>query len=702
MPPPPPRAASPFAPLSGNPTAGPPVTAADERFGRAARLVADVRYLVKQMAADTNSARAYREQCSAALGAALATSLALQEALGSGGAGSRLATAHPAALLYAGSEVAVAVSRAQGLVHKYGAQGPLEALLRRAGRGDDVDAKFRAAVRQLNAIEDNLWRHIDPGNRLRREMRPAAGAGAAPGTVPTGGGGWGRPPVAPAEPQGQQQQQQQQRRAAAAPPLPQLPLQQQPPVSLEPSSSGATSLTQEPSLPPGLPAVPPRASHVLSRRKLRCASQHKCVGVAWFPDAADEAGDGCAAWAAHRAVKVVNLGNEVTTVIHGAGDGLTAFCPGAAGERPRARSAAPCSPTSRAPPLPRVLGPAARRSRSPTMSLPLTQLAGLIWSGHEDGALRVWSLDAADAAAPPLRLGDAPVTAVAADPDTGFAWVGNAAGEVSVVRCALAPGPRAVGPRSWGSRPPGAAARRLAACSCAGVDAPTRGPPPFPRRRLEPNAAGNALGRLELVRCLRDPEVTSPGGPPPRRSSGAGAGLGLASCFGGAAGARAPDARGPHAGPVRAILLRGGRAYTSGGGGRGAGGPPPALMVWDAATGALLRAVTKKSTQWMRSPAGAIAAVDWARVVRGLAGGVPAHVLTGHDNGQVVMWDLSGDNLRPVLVLGKGRSGVVGLGVVEELGLLAAGHANGRVRSCRAGAAGRFAWLRLRPCQCSL
>ena len=43
------------------------------------------------------------------------------------------------------------------------------------------------------------------------------------------------------------------------------------------------------------------------------------------------------------------------------------------------------------------------------------------------------------------------------------------------------------------------------------------------------------------------------------------------------------------------------------------------------------------------------------------------------------MWDPSGDTLRPVLVLGKGRSPVVGLGVVSELGLLAAGHANGKV-----------------------
>lgn len=43
------------------------------------------------------------------------------------------------------------------------------------------------------------------------------------------------------------------------------------------------------------------------------------------------------------------------------------------------------------------------------------------------------------------------------------------------------------------------------------------------------------------------------------------------------------------------------------------------------------------------------------------------------------MWDPTGDAPRPVLVLGRGRGAVVGVGVLPALGLLAAAHSNGRV-----------------------
>jgi len=59
----------------------------------------------------------------------------------------------------------------------------------------------------------------------------------------------------------------------------------------------------------------------------------------------------------------------------------------------------------------------------------------LIFSGHEDGTLRAWSLDTAEAAAPPLRVSDCPVTAVAVEEATGFVWAGCEEGGVVVVRC---------------------------------------------------------------------------------------------------------------------------------------------------------------------------------------------------------------------------------------------------------------------------
>lgn len=43
------------------------------------------------------------------------------------------------------------------------------------------------------------------------------------------------------------------------------------------------------------------------------------------------------------------------------------------------------------------------------------------------------------------------------------------------------------------------------------------------------------------------------------------------------------------------------------------------------------------------------------------------------------MWDPSGDTLQPVLVLSRGRGAVRSLGVIWDLGLLAAAHATGKV-----------------------
>jgi len=48
--------------------------------------------------------------------------------------------------------------------------------------------------------------------------------------------------------------------------------------------------------------------------------------------------------------------------------------------------------------------------------------------------VQVWSLEAADAAAPPLGVTGCSVTALAADEATGLAWVGTEEGEIMLVR----------------------------------------------------------------------------------------------------------------------------------------------------------------------------------------------------------------------------------------------------------------------------
>ncbi len=88
----------------------------------------------------------------------------------------------------------------------------------------------------------------------------------------------------------------------------------------------------------------------------------------------------------------------------------------------------------------------------------------------------------------------------------------------------------------------------------------------------------------------------------------------------------------PHAGAVTAItFLPGGRAVTAGGGGKAG----LALMVWDSAAYEQLGSTTRRATQWLRSPVTCMSLVTWGRVVRGAAGGVETHVITGHDSGQV-------------------------------------------------------------------
>ncbi|GBF95597.1 hypothetical protein Rsub_08578 [Raphidocelis subcapitata] len=555
----------------------------DERFERGARLVADVRAAVRELAADANRARTYRQQCSSVLGAALAASLALQEALASpprassGGGGGTAAAGHPAALHHAGAEVAASIACARGLVRKYGRQAPIQALMRRASQ-EDVADKFADLVAQLNAVEDALWRQIDPDNKLRRELRPPP--------PPRSGSPRHAPPLG-----GQQQQ--------------------QTPYGSPPSR--AASLAQGPgSVASGAAGgAGPRGSHRLARRTLRKASKHASGGLVWFADAAGGGGDGAVAWATQHNIKV--LSSSVVTVISGAGERLSALC---------------------------------------------HSDEGLIWSGHDDGSLRAWSLSSADAAAPPLHVADGAITALATDPASGRAWAGTAEGELVVVRHA-----------------PGSAPR-------AGAASPGPGP---------------AFGRLELVQTLglgldealaRGSGSRAAGGV--GRSSGGGGGGGgglLTACF--SAGAAAPQGSSrfrdaaAHGGAVRAVAFVGGRAYTAGGG---------SLLVWEAASGELLRTLSKRTSQWLRSPVTALAPVVWSRLGVTAAPGAPsaeaaaaaaapgeAHLFTGHASGLAVLWDVSEPSPRPVLSLGRERGALVGLGVVEEMALLAAGHDNGRV-----------------------
>jgi hypothetical protein len=211
----------------------------------------------------------------------------------------------------------------------------------------------------------------------------------------------------------------------------------------------------------------------------------------------------------------------------------------------------------------------------------------------------------------------------------------------------------------------------------------------------------------------------------PRRGGLLGGLASVLACFGGGAGSRRLRDTAVHAGPVTAIVIRGGRAYTAGGATKAAA----ALLVWDARRGELLRTTSRRSTSWLRSPVAAAVPVVWGRVGRGVAGGVEMHIVTGHWNGQVravggvgaaawgpdlglglgsskllsvdqrkiqpmptdanrrqptaprqiILWDPTGDTLRPVLVLGQARGAVNSLAVIEELGLLAAGHVTGKV-----------------------
>lgn len=59
---------------------------------------------------------------------------------------------------------------------------------------------------------------------------------------------------------------------------------------------------------------------------------------------------------------------------------------------------------------------------------------GYLWSGHDDGTIRLWGTYTAAAAATPLHISGSPVTVIALDGATGLLWVGTMAGEVAIVR----------------------------------------------------------------------------------------------------------------------------------------------------------------------------------------------------------------------------------------------------------------------------
>ena len=102
-----------------------------------------------------------------------------------------------------------------------------------------------------------------------------------------------------------------------------------------------------------------------------------------------------------------------------------------------------------------------------------------------------------------------------------------------------------------------------------------------------------------------------------------------ASLTGGGRRARSERPPPPHLGPVTAVAFAAGRAFTAAAGKQGG-----SLCVWDAASRRLLGACGKRDTQWLRAPVDCVAVVDWPALARAPVGGVEAHVVTGHDNGQ--------------------------------------------------------------------
>ncbi|KAF6263286.1 hypothetical protein COO60DRAFT_488362 [Scenedesmus sp. NREL 46B-D3] len=566
------------------------------RFQRATRTVGDCLALVKGLSPEVNSARSFREKCNNLLGAAIAASLALQEALSSSykASGSELSLQHLA------SEVQSRLLAADALVRKYGHERLLSSLLRLEGR-EEVEKKFDGTIRELQSVTSKTWDLIDPDNSIKREV-----------------------------------------------------------VMQGPAASSSV-----------------KTGNAFARHSLRVASQHKVQALLAFPDEDGEGHDGVVAWAAHRNIKLVNLSSQVSTVVEGAGEYLQCM---------------------------------AHDSR------------GYLWSGHVDGTVRIWSLEQAKAAGTPARIADSIVTAVALDPDTGYCWAGTAAGQVVVVRFnqagdgfgrlelvrhllgydAHSPTARSTdsgGSYASSSRPMTVSSSTHVNTISSSSAAGSRHKPrprahhsckPLECHPLGDAAAGNVTGLDLLQSCLGS---QAPGS------------------------AKVKDAC-VHAGPVSCILISAGRAYTAG----GSSAASAALLVWDSSRFELLRATSKRSTRWCRHPTTAMSAVYWAgsgplrrgsslapaaslpvnfdsrprdsshssgsTILSSGATGAPRscserQLITGHTNGAVIMWDTSDDTLRPVLLVGPTIGGpkraVRSVVVLEELGILAVGHANGKV-----------------------
>jgi hypothetical protein len=434
--------------------------------------------------------RAFREECGSAVAASFAASFALQEVLAAlragaaaGGGGGGVPTRTLLAVLRIAKDVRIGVGAAHRLLGQFGRAAWCEALIRHA-KGEDAREKFAAIVSNLNALEDALWVVIDPDHTRdhsahSRRSGDGGATATAPAAVPSASGPSEASELARTS-----------ETAAATGLPPSAPPQT--PAAGQPASSRGSGDAGAQELPPPPPSASPQPSFAQAAPgkysgmvALRKSGQHRVTALLWLPEAppaaaaggssgapADaprntssvdlagspvplgcEAGGGgggahgCAAWAAHRHIKVVNLSSSVATLIAGV-EGVTAMCAGSTGERAGGDSWPARAHQGRG--IERGAGSPLIESftmiclqqiqaHSPTL-LPRPPLAtGHLWSGHDSGCLRVWSLHSAKAAAPALRVGDAAVTALAFDAATGLAWAGTEDGGLAVARWVAGP-----------------------------------------------------------------------------------------------------------------------------------------------------------------------------------------------------------------------------------------------------------------------
>jgi hypothetical protein len=361
--------------------------AAGEYLDHITEVVQQLRMALVPMAQELQKVRAFREECGSAVAAAFAASFALQEVLAAlragaaAGGGGGVSPGTLVAVLRIAKDVRIGVGAAHRLLGQFGRAAWCEALIRHA-KGEDAREKFAAVVANLNRLEDALWVLIDPDHTRDHAARGrgsgeavrsggSGGGGGAPGSAAGGsaaGGSGGLASPGPGSGEADLARVSGTSSAAGA----------RPPLSARSrGGNGAEAGPPDPPPPPPSPspssqtALPQAAGKHGGLVSLRKSGQHRVTSLLWLPEApapcpgngaaaaaadahrntssVDLAGSqlgeagaggahGCAAWAAHRHIKVVNLGSSVATLISGV-EGVTAMCGGLPGACLRARAA---------------------------------------------------------------------------------------------------------------------------------------------------------------------------------------------------------------------------------------------------------------------------------------------------------------------------------------------------------------------------